>query len=106
MTSYRTLYLDNEDRLGELIDGVDAFQCCFTWWRSCVAFFGFDESAATDEDAARLADFIEKYVDQYDWRPVDRVGVLAFVQFLRGGKGKGEGEGFWVVDLRDFSRKI
>ena len=103
MQNDRTLYLDNEPRLGEwLDDGV--FQCNFQWWRECGVLHPNidDNSVITEEDAVGLADMIvlcwcpgglKSPIGA--WGKDGTAATRAFIRFLRGGS-------FCVVNLGNF----
>jgi len=93
MRNDRTLYIDNDPRMGVRIDD-NVFHCNHEFWEECskemVEIDG--ESVVTADAAAKLADLLEPYVYRYDWKDNNEAVLREFISFLRAG-------GFGVVDL-------
>ena len=103
--SERSLYLDNEHRLGERLDD-DAFQCNWEWWLQCTMLYSALDanSLVSDEDADYLATVLENHWDdggwqiaRFIWGDCDGATTREFIKFLRRG-------GFAVVDLSSCPR--
>ena len=96
MRNDRTLYIDNDPRMGVRIDD-DVFHCNWEFWEECskemVEIDG--ESFVTADAAAKLADLLEPHVDRHEWKDNNAVVLQEFIVFLRAG-------GFGVVDLMGF----
>ena len=96
MRNDRTLYVDNDPRMGVRIDD-DVFHCNYEFWAECskeiVEIDG--ESFVTADAAAKLADLLEPHVYRHDWKDNNDVVLRELIVFLRTG-------GFGVVDLMGF----
>jgi hypothetical protein len=102
----RTLFLDDENRLGETLD-ADAFRCNWEWWLKAtmlVPAVGRD-SVVRAKDALALADRSEPRLGDDSWRihlhvwgDRDATTARQFIAFLRGG-------GFSVIDVRGIVRQ-
>ena len=88
MRNDRALYILDYFRDPERID-YDAYECGYLFWCECTILVpALDgESVVTADDAAALADKIERNLPSWGW-------ARAFVEFLRGG-------GFSVCDLSE-----